>query len=188
MILNRYSKQIIDPAQAKSGARAVSAQLDDRKLSAYIEEATKFDVTPVLTHKLVNDLLIYINDDPAVRPANLLFDKLLDGGEFTTKSGEYRSFAGLETCLCYYVYAYNAKFGSVSHTRFGSREKNDDYSVSAVAKREWREEYESAFKAAELLLNECVSFLQVEGTEYFNSCKPVRRVKHHGTTIKVVGD
>ena len=188
MILNKYSKQIIDPAQAKSGARAVSAQLDDRKLSAYIEEATKFDVTPVLTHKLVDDLLSYINDDPTVRPANPLFDKLLDGGEFTTKSGEYRSFAGLETCLCYYVYAYNAKFGSVSHTRFGSREKNDDYSVSAVAKREWREEYESAFKAAELLLNECVSFLQVEGTEYFSSCKPVRRVKHHGTTIKVVGD
>ena len=188
MILNKYSKQIIDPAQAKSGARAVSAQLDDRKLSAYIEEATKFDITPVLTHKLVDDLLSYINDDPAVRPANLLFDTLLDGGEFTTKSGEYRSFAGLETCLCYYVYAYNAKFGSVSHTRFGSREKNDDYSVSAVAKREWREEYESAFKAAELLLNECVSFLQAEGMEYFGSCKPVRRVKHHGTTIKVVGD
>ena len=70
MILNKYSKQIIDPAQAKSGARAVSAQLDDRKLSAYIEEATKFDVTPVLTHKLVDDLLSYINDDPAVRPAN----------------------------------------------------------------------------------------------------------------------
>ena len=187
-MLNKYSKQIIDPAQAKSGARAVSAQLDDRKLSAYIEEATKFDITPVLTHKLVDDLLSYINDDPAVRPANLLFDKLLDGGEFTTKSGEYRSFAGLEPCLCYYVYAYTAKFGSVSHTRFVSREKNDDYSVSAVAKREWREEYESAFKAAELLLNECVSFLQVEGTDYFSSCKPVRRVKHHGTTIKVVGD
>ena len=188
MILNKYNKQIVTAAQAKCGARAVSPMIDDKKLERYIEEATKFDITPVLTHKLVDDLLQYINQTAPPTLVNELFDKLLNGADYQTKTGEFRSFAGLESCMCYYVYAYNAKFGDITHTRFGARSKTDDYSVSASANKQYREEYESAFKCAEVLLNECVLFLQAEGSEYFTSCSPTRRIRHHGTTIKVVGD
>lgn len=151
--------ELLTEEQLKSTGRPIGKMVGSQQLAAFIKEAERMLVKPVLG----DALLIAIKGDDTHK-----YDTLLDGGVYTDKGGEQHSIAGLREAMSYYVYAQNIMVGDYQATRFGVVVKDNDYSQHLTDKNK-SDAYNNALEVANEYMRECVTY-----------CKSMGFISRHG--------
>lgn len=169
-------EHILQPTEIRTLGRPIG-KVADEKLFAFITEAEQLHLKPILG----DELFLKILDENERKDENI--EKLLNGGTYTDKRDNLRSFMGLKIALSYFVYAQNLMSGDIESTRFGSVLKNGDFS-SHISSKERSDAYNNAIDVAKAYLKECVEFCKE-----VDLIKTAGRAKYNvgGVTIRRIG-
>lgn len=150
---------IITPDEVKNSTRPIARNIDDKRIIVFIDETEQMDLRPVIGDELFIEV-----SNPKNRQK---FETLLNGGEYTTKSGDVRFFKGLKSALNYYVYARFTKNNNIIIARNANLKKEGEYSSPATAK-EVLDSYADAFLIADSYLKDVVLYIS-ENKDLFPS-------------------
>lgn len=142
-------KHLITPKELRTLGRPIG-KVADEKLEAFITEVEQLHIKPVIGDALFMKLL---GDEEPEDKVKLL----LEGGTYTDKRGELKSFMGLKVALSYFVFAQNLMSGDLESTRFGTVFKDGDYSTR-ISSKERSDAYNNALEVANAYLQECVRY------------------------------
>lgn len=125
--------------------RPIAKNISVEEVNVFIREAERLDILPAIGAELYKEFSSLgiitdstgeaICDDAGQEifkgvegelPTDI--HKLLNGGEYTTASGELVRFEGIRTALCYFAYARFIRNHSVNVTAFGVTQKIGDLS------------------------------------------------------------
>lgn len=148
-------EQLITPSEVGKCGRPIEGKVKDTQLLAYICEAEQLNIKPVLGDKLYLDIL-------ANGETNEKYQKLLTGGTYTAADGNIYSFAGLKTCIAYYVFAKIVMVGDFQVTRFGTVFKESDY-ASHISTKERSDCYNDTLEVANSYLRDCIRYCKHVG-------------------------
>ena len=170
---------ILTNAECLSLSRQNSG-FDSTKMEPYRLEALNIDIKPAIKDNLFIDLVTYTeSDDPE---ENLLFDTLLNGGEYTYSNVKYY-FAGLKKTAAYFAYARMIKGADIQPTLFGIRVKDVDQSDQPDYKQKIQFANDT-ISVGNQYLYDCVSYIKRMLPTYYGSvCYNKKRSK-----FKIIGD
>lgn len=169
-------RHLITTDELKGLGRPIG-KVSNEKLEAFITEAEQLHIKPVLGDALFMRIL----GEDAETDEDLKL--LLQGGTYTDKRKEQKSFMGLKVALSYFVYAQNLMSGDLESTRYGTVFKDGEYS-SHISSKERSDAYGNALEVANAYLQESVTFAKDKGL-----IKGAGRKKYAvgGITIKRIG-
>nr|DAG54682.1 MAG TPA: hypothetical protein [Caudoviricetes sp.] len=163
-------KQLITAEKIKTLGRPIGKMVAENKLDAYINEAEKLHVKPLLGDNLYLFLLESLDDDTGElkEETDDRLKILLDGGIYndadydSSKADNRHQLEGLRVALSYFVYAENTMSGDFESTRFGTVTTNNNYSTHIS--RNYRSDlYNNAIDKAKAFMDECLTFCKVSG-------------------------
>lgn len=129
--------------------------MDEPKIQSYINEAEQLNIKPVLGDGLFLDILCHGEKHDK-------YAKLLSGGTYNGPDGNLYSFAGLKSCVAYFVFAKNIMVGDFITTRYGVVLKEADFS-SHISNKERADAYNDALEVANCYLQDCVRYCRHVG-------------------------
>lgn len=144
--------EIITITEAKTLGRPICAKVSDAKIAAYIREVEQ----TVIRHGIGDSLYLRIKGMNSTEVAPDI-DMLLNGGIYTDKCGNTRTFVGLKVAASYYVYAANVMSGDFESTRYGMVLKDGAYSTG-ISSKERSDVYNSVTDIAMAYLKDCVYY------------------------------
>lgn len=127
-----------------------------------------------------NSLFLDVISDPEK------YSDLLDGCEYETRNGNKRVFLGLKKSICYYSYARLMKNGDYNVNRFGTSNKDSEYSSNTDYKEKVIA-YNDAFDVADRYLKECVLYLN-ENKDRYPLYRGKGGLRSNRTIYRVLGD
>ena len=153
---------------------------DSTKMEPYRLEALNIDIKPAIKDNLFIDLVTYTEDeDPE---ANVLFDTLLNGGEYTYNNVKYY-FAGLKKTAAYFAYARLIKGAATHPTSLGISAQDAEHSDQADYKQKIQFANDT-ISVGNQYLYDCVSYIKRMLPTYYDSvCYNKKRSK-----FKIIGD
>lgn len=147
---------LLQTQNIKTDGRPISDYIDKSRVEVYIQEAELLDLKPQIGDALYLDMLKEKTDK---------YDALLNGGEYQTKCGDTKQFAGVLKALNYYVQARIAKNNNYNQTRFGMTKKKDDHS-EPVSLNEVLAVEKDMKNIADRYMQECLNFLRENKARY----------------------
>lgn len=185
------AKQLVTAEQVKNLGRPIGKMVAANKLNAFIMEAERLHIKPILGDELYLSLLDAISSDTGEikedsdeRLKILLDGGIYDGADYECKydSGKHL-LDGVRVALSYYVYAEDVMSGDFESTRFGTVVSNNDYSTRIS--RNYRSDlYNNSIDKANAFLNDCVTFCKISGLIKEQGSS---RVNMGGCTIRKIG-
>lgn len=149
--MKRY---LIDHSDLSKYTKPISNLRDMEGDKFAINEAQQMDIKPVITDAILLDLLEYLDlpeQDDDVK------NTLLNGGTYEHNGIKYY-LAGLKATHAYYTYS-RLVANSFDLTRFGSVQRNDEYSTN-TAYLQIKTLSNNARDTANIYLEECIRFIE----------------------------
>ena len=162
--------QLVNPEQVKSLGRPIGKMVAANKLNAFIKEAERLHIKPILGDSLYITLLDAISeetgelkDDVDPRLGILLNGGVYDSADYKKDSEhEKHLLDGLRVALSYFVYAEDVMCGDFESTRFGTVVSNNNFStrISRVYRSDL---YNNSIDKAKAFLDDCLTFCKISG-------------------------
>lgn len=134
----------------------IAIGMADSEFNTFINEAQEFDFKPLVEENFYVDLLKNRADVP--------WKKLIDGGEYTYEDRTFY-FQGIATVISYFAYARCVMSSNVVSTTHGFVQKNNP-SSTPLSLEERRNYYYKKREEANLMLVDCVKFIERNITDY----------------------
>lgn len=184
-------KQLITAEQIKSLGRPIGKMVAADKINAYINEAEKLHIKPLLGDNLYLSLLESLEDDTSDLKdgTDERLKILLDGGVYDESDydnnipSNRHQLEGLRVALSYFVYAENTMSGDFESTRFGTVTTNNNFS-SHISRNYRSDLYNNAIDKAKAFMDECIVFCKISG---LIKGKRASKVNIGGCTIRKIG-
>jgi len=161
------------------------------KLDAFIKEAERLHIKPILGDELYLMLLDAISDETEEikEDTDERLKILLDGGVYDSTDYECKFdkgkhlLDGIRVALSYFVYAEDVMCGDFESTRFGTVTSNNNFSTHIS--RNYRSDlYNNSIDKANAFLQDCVTFCKISG---LIKEKGRSKVNIGGCTIRKIG-
>ena len=169
-------RNLITYEELSSLARPCSAEREDAE--AIIAEAQRIEVKS----RISDGLYVALMKDTTDRR----FETLLDGGEWTDRSGAVHLLSGLKTALAYYAQARLVRDGNIKISTYGSVVKDDQYSEDPQSSERQRQ-YRELFSQADGYMAEVIDYLRANKGSFpeFKAC--AKASGSNRMTIRVIG-
>ena len=184
-------KQLVNPEQVKALGRPIGKMVAANKLNAFIKEAERLHVKPILGDSLYITLLGAISDETGELKEDVdpRLNILLNGGIYDSadykENSEHENHLldGLRVALSYFVYAEDVMSGDFESTRFGTVVSNNNFStrISRVYRSDL---YNNTIDKAKAFLDDCLTFCKISG---LIKEKGKSKVNIGGCTIRKIG-
>lgn len=185
------ANQLVTAEQVKTLGRPIGKMVAENKLNAFIREAERLHIKPLLGDDLYLMLLDAISSDTGEikDDADERLKLLLDGGIYD--EADYKEntenkkhlLDGVRIALSYYVYAEDVMSGDFEITRFGVVTTNNNFSTHIS--RNYRSDlYNNTIDKANAYMDECVTFCKISG---LIKEKGKSKVNIGGCTIRKIG-
>lgn len=145
---------LIDHSDLNKYTKPISNLRDMESDKFAINEAQQMDIKPVITDAILLDLLEYIGQDDTPDETR---NTLLNGGTYEYKGIKYY-LSGLKAAHAYYTYS-RLVANSFDLTRFGSVQRNDQYSTN-TADLQRKTLQNDARDTANIYMEECIQFIK----------------------------
>lgn len=185
------TKQLITAENVKILGRPIGKMVAEDKINAYINEAEKLHVKPLLGDELYLSLLDNLDDDTGEikDETDERLRILLDGGIYDEadydekKKSKKHQLDGLRVALSYFVSAENTMSGDFESSRYGTVVTNNNFS-SHISRNYRSDLYNNTIDKANAFMKECITFCKISGLikEQGKS-----KVNIGGCTIKKIG-
>lgn len=113
------------------------------------------------------------------------YQTLLEGGQWVDSCGAVHLVTGIKTALAYYTLARITRDGNILETRYGSVQKDDQYS-SDPEKAERQRQYRELFGQADSYMAEALNYIAQNSPDFpeYTACAKMRSNR---MTIKTIG-
>lgn len=138
-------------------------------------------------HGAVGRLIIDTNETARATVSDIdPYQILLEGGQWVDACGNPHLLIGIKTALAYYALARITRDGNIQETRYGSVQKDDQYSTDPE-KTERQRQYRELFSQADSYMAEALTFLQKNSDSFpeYNACGKMR---NNRATIRIIGN